>query len=91
MARIIPVLLCVIPLATAGASGAFGQAGCQPTLMQPCAKPQPKPGSTQPAQRASGAKGDDTNDPIDHSPRIKLDRDTDFKFGTGGLGIGRKF
>ena len=91
MSRIMPVLLCVLPLAIAGASGAFAQAGCQPTIMQPCAKPQASPNSSQPSQRAGNAKTDDSNQPIDHSPRIKLDRDTDFKFGTGGIGLGRKF
>jgi len=91
MSRIMPVLLCVLLLAIAGAPGAFAQAGCQPTIMQPCAKPQTRPNGSQTLQRAGNAKTDDSNEPIDHSPRLKLDRDTDFKFGTGGIGLGRKF
>ena len=69
---------------------AFAQAGCQPTLTQPCAKTPNKPGN-QPSQRTNAARADDTNEPVDHSARIKVDRDTEFKFGTGGIGLGRKF
>jgi len=91
MARFMSVLLSLLALAIAGASGAFAQSGCQPTIMQPCAKPQNKPSTNQSPRRSGNAKAEEPNDPIDHSPRIKLDRDTDFKFGTGGIGLGRKF
>ena len=87
MARLMPILPAVLLLAITGASGARAQANCQPTLTQPCAKPQTKP-TDQSSQRPA-VKADE--EPIDHSPRVKLDRDTDFKFGTGGIGIGRKF
>ena len=43
----------------------------------------PENGSTQ--------ADDDSNEPKDHSPRIPLDKDTTFQFGTGGIGLGRKF
>jgi hypothetical protein len=78
-------------LALVAAPGnAVAQSGCQPTIMQPCANTPQKP-STPPAKRTDGARSDDSNDPKDHSPRVKIDQDTDFKFGTGGIGIGRKF
>ena len=38
MSRIVSVLLSILLLTVAGASGAFAQVGCQPTLTQPCAK-----------------------------------------------------
>jgi hypothetical protein len=91
MARIMSVLFLALLLATAGASVALAQAGgCQPTLTQPCAKPQ-KPNADQSSQRPTAAKPDDKDEPIDHSKRIKIDKDTDFNFGLGGLGVGRKF
>ena len=90
MPRIGSLLLLALLAAMAGASSAFAQAGCQPTLTRPCAKPTNKP-NNQPSQRTNAPRSDDTNDPIDHSPRIKVDRDTEFKFGTGGIGLGRKF
>jgi hypothetical protein len=84
--------LVIVGLAILGATGeASAQAGCQPTIMQPCtdAKVPPQKPVGQPAKRTT----DDaqSNEPKDHSPRIRLDQDTDFKFGTGGIGIGRKF
>jgi hypothetical protein len=91
MSRILPPLSVAILLGLLGAADkAAAQAGCQPTLTQPCAK---APGKTtnQPAARKSAAETDDSSEPKDHSPRIKLDQDTDFKFGTGGLGLQRKF
>jgi hypothetical protein len=90
MSRIMLAVLSVLALAIPGASGALAQAGCQPTLTQPCAKAPNKP-SNQPSQRTNAARTDDTNEPTDHSARIKVDRDTEFKFGTGGIGLGRKF
>jgi hypothetical protein len=90
MSRIMLAILSALLLALPGASGAFAQAGCQPTLTQPCAKTPNKPGN-QPSQRTNAARTDDTNEPVDHSARIKVDRDTEFKFGTGGIGLGRKF
>jgi hypothetical protein len=89
--------MCVaaIVLATLGAGGhASAQTGCQPTITQPCAaapdkRAAEKPGVSSPAARRPDSGQSD--EPKDHSPRIKLDRDTDFKFGTGGIGIGRKF
>ena len=83
-----------IVLTTLGFAGeASAQSGCQPTITQPCAvapdkKTSDKPGTGPAARRPDSAQSDE---PKDHSPRIKLDRDTDFKFGTGGIGIGRKF
>jgi hypothetical protein len=90
MSRIMLALLSAALLAIPGASGAFAQAGCQPTLTQPCAKTPNNP-ANQPSQRTNAARTDATNEPIDHSARIKVDRDTEFKFGTGGIGLGRKF
>ena len=55
--------------------------------MQPCAKPADKP-APQPPKRTTTEQ---SNQPIDHSPRIRLDKDTDVKFGTGGLGLQKKF
>jgi hypothetical protein len=91
MTRIASALLLAFLAADAGASSVFAQAGCQPTLTQPCAKPPARPSNNLPSQRAGAAKTNDANEPIDHSPRIKVDRDTDLKFGTGGIGLGRKF
>ena len=88
ISRILPALSAAMLLAAA--DEAMAQAGCQPTLMQPCAKASSKT-TTQPPARKSAAESDDANEPKDHSPRIKLDQDTDFKFGTGGLGLQRKF
>ena len=93
MPRIGSVLLVALVAVLAGASTAFAQAGCQPTLTQPCAKPTNKPNNpaNQPSQRTNTSRADDTNEPIDHSKRIKIDRDTDLNFGLGGIGLGRKF
>jgi hypothetical protein len=89
MARIMSVLLVAVLLAIAGASGTRAQVGCQPTLTQPCAKPQAKANNDQSSQRSTATKTDD--EPIDRSKRLKIDKDTDLNFGLGGLGIGRKF
>ena len=89
------VLSAAIVVATLGVSGhALAQTGCQPTITQPCTnapdkKRVEKPGAANPAAKRSDSG--QVDDPKDNSPRIKLDRDTDFKFGTGGVGIGRKF
>ena len=91
MPRTGSLLLLALCFALLGDSAALAQVGCQPTLTQPCAKPQTKPGASQPSPRPNAAKTDDANEPIDHSPRLKVDRDTDLKFGTGGIGLGRKF
>ena len=88
MTRLMPVLRSVLLLAIAGASGALAQANCQPTLTQPCAKPQAKAAGDQSSQRPA-AKADE--EPIDHSKRIRIDKDTDFNFGLGGFGLGRRF
>jgi hypothetical protein len=88
MARLMPVLLSVLLLVIAGASGALAQANCQPTLTQPCAKPQAKAAGDQSPQRPA-AKADE--EPIDHSKRIRIDKDTDFNFSFGGLGLKQKF
>jgi hypothetical protein len=84
MARLMPVLLAVPLLAIAGVSGALAQASCQPTLTQPCAAPPKKPTDQRPAVKAD-------EEPIDHSKRIRIDKDTDFNFGLGGFGLGRRF
>ncbi len=86
MVRIALIATALVLVGTAGA--AFAQTGCQPTIMQPCAKPADKP-APQPPKRTTAT--DQSNQPIDHSPRIRLDKDTDFKFGTGGLGLQKKF
>jgi hypothetical protein len=81
----------VMWLVFAGATGeAFAQAGCQPTIMQPCA-PTPNKATAPTPKRKDSAQSDDTSEPKDHSPRIPVDKDTDLKFGTGGIGLGRKF
>jgi hypothetical protein len=83
-----------IVLATLGAGGqASAQSGCQPTITQPCATTPDKRASDKPAVGPAARRPDSaqSDEPKDHTPRIKLDRDTDFKFGTGGIGIGRKF
>jgi hypothetical protein len=70
---------------------AVAQSGCQPTITQPCtnapARPNGQPNQKNPARTTA----DKDDEPKDHSPRIKLDNDTEFKFGTGGIGLGRKF
>ncbi len=88
VSRVLAVLCFAICLGAAGKASA--QAGCQPTLTQPCAKISDKAGG-QPSARKDAAQSDDADEPKDHSPRIKLDKDTEFKFGTGGIGLGRKF
>ena len=89
--RMLPAFAAASLLAALGAiDRAAAQAGCQPTLTQPCAKPTSK-AANQPPGRKSAGETDDSSEPKDHSPRIKLDQDTDFKFGTGGLGLQRKF
>ena len=81
------MILAVVLLASFGATGdAFAQAGCQPTIMQPCAKA-PDKANNPTARIKSSGQSDDTGDPKDRSPRIRLNQDTDFKFGTGGLGL----
>jgi hypothetical protein len=82
-------LFIALLLAVAGPSVARAQVGCQPTIMQPCAKPQIKPSSDLSSQRAPATKAD--NEPIDRSKRIPINRDTDLNFGFGGMGIGRRF
>jgi hypothetical protein len=57
-------------------------------LTQPCAKPQAKAAGDQPSQRPA-ARSDE--EPIDHSKRIRIDKDTDFNFGFGGFGLKQKF
>ncbi|HLH88804.1 MAG TPA: hypothetical protein VKX28_10110 [Xanthobacteraceae bacterium] len=66
------------------------QAGCQPTITQPCTNTPARSSNPAPNQRRS-VQADDDNTPKDHSPHIKLDNDTEFKFGTQGIGLGRKF
>ena len=61
MARLMQALLAVLLLAITGVSGALAQANCQPTLTQPCAKPQARP-TDQSSQRPA-AKADE--EPID--------------------------
>jgi hypothetical protein len=91
MSRMLVAFVTAIGLAMIGASGgASAQAGCQPTITQPCAKA-PDRGIDQTAKTKGAARADDANEPKDHSPRIRLDQDTDFKFGTGGIGLGRRF
>jgi hypothetical protein len=89
------MLSAAIVVATLGVAGpASAQTGCQPTITQPCANAPDKRAADKPSAANPAAKRPDSgqaDDPKDHSPRIKLDRDTDFKFGTGGIGIGRKF
>jgi hypothetical protein len=75
----------------AGSGGAAAQSGCQPTIMQPCTNQPTRPNGQPPGQRNSAQADEDKGEPRDHSPHVPLDKDTDFKFGTGGIGIGRKF
>lgn len=85
------VVLAAVALVLLGGAGeALAQAGCQPTIMQPCAKV-PDKASNQAAKMKNSGQSEDTGEPKDRSPRIRLDQDTDFKFGTGGLGLQRKF
>ena len=78
-------------LALLGASDrVFAQAGCQPTIMQPCTTVPARANNSATNQKRS-VQTDDDNAPKDHSPHIKLDNDTEFKFGTQGIGLGRKF
>jgi hypothetical protein len=69
---------------------AFAQVGCQPTIMQPCTDAPARTNNQAGTQRKS-SQTDDDKEPKDRSPRIKLDSDTEVKFGTGGIGLGRKF
>lgn len=80
----------IATLLVGGTGTAFAQVGCQPTIMQPCAKPADKPNSPA-AKRTDAARSDNSDEPKDGSPRVKLNNDTDFKFGSGGFGLGRKF
>ena len=91
MSRMHAVFAAALVVAVQAAPGiAWGQAGCQPTLTQPCAKA-PDKATDQTAKQKGVARSDDASDPKDHSPRIQLDKDTEFKFGTGGIGLGRRF
>jgi len=88
MSRPFSTVIFVALLGMTGLSGnAFAQTGCQPTITTPCPKGAERPIGQAPKR----ANADQSNAPTDHSPRIRLDRDTDFKFGTGGLGLQRKF
>ena len=90
MLRVQLTVASILSIALLGApDNAFAQAGCQPTIMQPCSNAPAHPSNPAANQRRSVA--DDDNAPKDHSPRIKLDNDTEFKFGTAGVGLGRKF
>jgi hypothetical protein len=81
-----------IGFALLGASDrAAAQAGCQPTIMQPCTNTSVRSSNPAAGQKRSLQANDDNTEPKDHSPRIKLDNDTEFKFGTAGVGVGRKF
>jgi hypothetical protein len=88
------MLSAAIVLATLVPVGAaWAQTGCQPTITQPCTDTPAKKQTVKPGAN-SAAKNSDSgvaDDPKDRSPSIKLDQDTDFKFGSGGIGIGRKF
>jgi hypothetical protein len=64
--------------------------GCQPTIMQPCANATVR-ASHQATAPSKSTRADKDNGAKDHSPRIRLDSDTEFKFGTGAIGLGRKF
>jgi hypothetical protein len=88
MSRILAAFSAGILMALQCSGAAVAQTGCQPTITQPCARPAAKP-ADQSSRRKTTT--DDTSEPTDHSPRIRLDRDTDVKFGTGGIGLGRKF
>ena len=70
---------------------AVAQAGCQPSIMQPCTNAPARPNNAASGQKSPVRTTDDDREPKDHSPRIQLDKDTEFKFGTGGIGLGRKF
>jgi hypothetical protein len=69
---------------------ARAQAGCQPSIMQPCTNAPVRPNNAAPGPKSPVRTTDDDRDK-DHSPRVQIDRDTEFKFGTGGIGLGRKF
>ena len=90
MSRGLLAVPAVTLIVLAGATGeASAQAGCQPTIMQPCTTVQPQKPVVQPTKRTTGDVPSD--EPKDHSPRLKIDQDTEVKFGTGGIGIGRRF
>ena len=88
MCRILLAFSAALSLAAPGKASA--QAGCQPTITQPCAKVSDKADNQAPKTKGS-ARSEDASDSKDHSPRIQLDKDTEFKFGAGGIGVGRKF
>jgi hypothetical protein len=88
--RIEWALVSAVSILLAAPDIAFAQAGCQPTIMQPCTNAPARPGNSATAQKKS-PQADDDRGPKDHSPRIKLDSDTELKFGTGGIGLGRRF
>ena len=91
MRRVLVACAAAMPFALAGAADeASAQAGCQPTITQPCA-PSANKASSQTPKRKDSAQSDDASDIKDRSPRIQVDKDTEFKFGTGGIGLGRKF
>jgi hypothetical protein len=70
---------------------AIAQAGCQPSITQPCTNAPARPNNAVPGQKSPVRTSDDDRDSKDHSPRLRIDKDTEFKFGTGGIGLGRKF
>ena len=91
MLRIQLTVASIFFVALAAPDGAVAQTGCQPTIMQPCTNAPARASNQAPNQKRSPQVDDDNSAAKDHSPRIKLDNDTEFKFGTGGIGIGRKF
>jgi len=70
---------------------AVAQAGCQPSIMRPCTNVPARPDNAASRQKSPVRTTDDDREPKDHSPRIQIDKDTEFKFGTGGIGLGRRF
>ena len=91
MLRVQLGIACIFLVALAAPNGAVAQTGCQPTIMQPCTNAPARPSNPAPNQKRSLQADDDSNTPKDHSPHIKLNDDTEFKFGTQGIGLGRKF
>jgi hypothetical protein len=93
MTRVKLAVACAVfsaPALFAAPEIALAQAGCQPTIMQPCTDASARPNNAATGQKKS-TPADDDRGPKDHSPRVRLDNDTELKFGTGGIGLGRRF
>ena len=71
--------------------GIVGVNGGLANKANPCLSGELRWAGHAPGQKSPVRTTDDDREPKDHSPRVRIDKDTEFKFGTGGIGLGRKF